>query len=237
MIGKTLLAFCAILLPAWLVTLCQTPGCPKFSGPEYPDITTSYCLDRTYGWVGLYELFDDGWNPSIARTNDGGDHWSVSEIHKTGYSPESIYFLNHSRGWIVVAPEDPDVAPECRILVTSDGAYSWTELPTQSQAPCASEMIFISPTTGWALGHRHRTPDLLWVTRDGGANWSEQTLPMPRNCQNCQITYGRPPLFRDRRHGELTVSIPVGRIEAIQITYKTDDGGRSWKITGSYPCF
>ena len=275
-LGRVVQAVLLLLGLAHTVT-AQPPYCSNFTPPRYFDVSTSFCLDSTRGWVALYYPVEDtssiaatvdggknwtiqqvggvglsprtiffssrlkGWlglynsaddTSSIATTVDGGKNWTIQQVDGVGYSPKSLFFLDEQRGWLMLFfTPSTHMNLECKILKTQDGGSTWTEL--RGVPPC-TEMRFVSSQIGWVIGNSGEgDPTQLWITRDGGNSWNSQALPMPKNCKHCEILFHDPPQFGDVQHGTFWVEMLVGRMETIEVTYVTANGGICWKIAKS----
>jgi photosystem II stability/assembly factor-like uncharacterized protein len=260
----------------------EASDCPYFTPPRYFDVSTSFCLDTSRGWVALYYPVQDtasiattidggknwriqqlggvgltpisifffnqinGWvalfspvqqKSSIAATVDGGEHWSIRQVDDVGYSPTSLFFLDKLHGWLMLFDTGSMHNFSCKILRTEDAGATWTSYTHETSRPCGW-MRFISQQIGWVMGSSDEgDPTRLWITRNGGDTWLPYALPMPRNCEHCEIQFHEPPQFRDSRHGTFWVemqkgSMPTGQ-RTLDVIYVTDNGGISWRIAKS----
>jgi len=194
---------------------------------------TIFFSNRLKGWVGLFNSVQQ--RPSIAANVDGGEHWAIQEVDGVDYSPTSLFFLNEHDGWLMLfmtGSTHRDL--QCKLLRTNDGGATWAELHSRNFLPPCGWMRFISRQIGWVIGSSGEGDSTrLWITSTGGNTWSRHSLPMPRNCKHCEILFHEPPQFRDSRHGTFWVDLVVGRMETLDVTYVTDNGGLSWRIAKS----
>lgn len=85
-------------------------------------------------------------------TSDGGEHWSYIDLKEI---PVSLFFLNHSLGWMVTVKG---------IWQTDEAGRSWKKLKSIKGV---ERVWFQSETHGWAVGY----PKAIYETSDGGKEW------------------------------------------------------------------
>ena len=194
--------------------------------------TAMFFLDQHDGWVGLYD--PSRIKSSVAATVDGGEHWTIEQVDGLGYSPSSLFFLDTKHGWLeLFMTGTTHMDLQCKIVRTDNGGARWTEIREQNIPPCGY-MRFISIQTGWVIGnYGEGDRNQVWITNDGGTTWISHALPMPRNCKHCEIRFHETPQFEDTRHGTFTVEMQAGTSKTLDVTYATDDSGRSWRIAKS----
>jgi photosystem II stability/assembly factor-like uncharacterized protein len=91
--------------------------------------------------------------PTSAITSDGGAHWALSSLQDT---PESVFFLNDSLGWMVTAKG---------IWRTEEFGKSWRKLASMKGM---ARVYFLDADHGWAVGARKQ----IYETKDGGTKWT-----------------------------------------------------------------
>jgi len=194
--------------------------------------TAMFFLDQHDGWVGLYNPAEI--KSSVAATVDGGKHWTVQQVDGLGYSPSSLFFLDTKHGWLTLFNTgSTPMNLQCKIVRTNNGGAMWAEIKERNIPPCGY-MRFISIRTGWVIGnYGEGDRNRVWTTDDGGRTWISHAFPMPRNCKHCEIVFHEPAQFDDTRHGTFMVEMQASTSETLDVTYATDDGGRSWRIAKS----
>ena len=171
----------------------------------------------------------------VLRTTDGGKRWqrgtpiTVAGTHALGWM--TLFFLDPDHGWLLGHAIDPvlplpQAVKFAFVYRTVDGGAHWQGVAdTRTRAPaCPWETIaFSSTTTGWITTYCGQSgsgkSDLL-VSRDGGATWGTQSLPVAFGDGVNLYT----PLFFDGSHGILAArgSASEGAL------LSTSDGGRTW---------
>lgn len=180
----------------------------------------------------LATSFDGGLGRAY-RTTDGGVSWSITYelVHPDAFL-DGLAFWDRAHG---VAYGDP-VDGLFVVLRTEDGCASWAEVRAPELAPLDGEAGFAASGTGIAVfGSAH-----AWIgtgggrvarvirTDDRGATWTAVETPM----QAGPATGIFGVAFRDSLHGIAVAGNyqePAGDAPTV---LTTDDGGRSWTITG-----
>ncbi len=180
-------------------------------------------------------------------TDDGGRSWRRSEP-VPGAEPVAVDFVGSSRGWLLESLGAAMCSNPVQIYRTNDGGLRWSSL-ARSQAfggsaangsglpqACAKVGIaFISPQTGWIATWCNAGYSVL-VSRDGGAHWSSQQLPIPQSaCEQSGCEVSTPQLARH------TTFLPVGDYPDAALLFVSADAGVSWRTVimprgaGPYP--
>src|SRR5215472_1920142 len=83
-------------------------------------------LDATQGLMTEPTPFP-GPNPTLLRTEDGGDHWTTIELASdVGANPNLPFFFDLLHGWVMVRTGRSDTTEDAVIFRTDDGGLDWT---------------------------------------------------------------------------------------------------------------
>jgi photosystem II stability/assembly factor-like uncharacterized protein len=182
----------------------------------------------------------------IYRTSDGGTTWLRVGTASAGWGfPAALDFVDRQRGWLFIKEDGTLQAPGSDMVAfygTTDGGASWNKLSQTDTSGLAGHLpqacsklnpVFLSASTGWMPGSCGAGGGyFLYVTRDGGRNWSAVALRIPSQgtltC-DCEIGSLR---FWDNHHGALVLdgAYQDARGYAQNFLYTTIDGGRSWQL-------
>lgn len=207
--------------------------------------SAEFYLDANHAWVAETTFSSDrcGDQVHVFSTSDGGLTWrQAAPIHVSlpegtgiwGYGaaasvdspawsePEWMDFVDPMHGWLMLIFFRPQGGPSTGpIYRTSDGGATWSEvsdeIPGDFSCGFTPSMRFSSPTTGWIGDQPCRGGPTVYVTRDGGATWQSQLLPL-----DCPCSAGTP-VFFDRDRGVIVASDGAG-----VVLLATTDGGKSW---------
>jgi photosystem II stability/assembly factor-like uncharacterized protein len=189
-----------------------------------------FFLDAWQGWtVVLGQPDASNVSPLLAlRTSDSGQTWqtvqldapSTSHTGSTG-APAYLSFVDAQHGWAMVKRVTNSAFSWGDLFQTTDGGATWTK----REIPVGDRIRFTSPSDGWTAGGPVGCPNSLYVTRDGGISWQEQTVKPPPTFDVNYATYA-PPIFTSAEDGVLPVTF-AGDATALQF-YVTRDGGQSW---------
>jgi hypothetical protein len=183
----------------------------------------------------------------VFGTTDGGRSWRQSAGVPDGYDPVALDFVSASRGWLLESLGAAMQQNPVRLYRSTDGGLRWSldaksprtagDPPTSSGLPlyCDKDgLAFASARTGWITGYCNSLSVL--VTRDGGARWATQPLPLsPTLCESagCEIPAPQPA-------GGATF-LEVTDYPAAAYLLVSRDAGRAWQVeslpagAGPYP--
>jgi len=132
------------------------------SGRIYSITGTTVALDYTVTGATLYSITSpasgEGWvcGEAVIRYKTGAI-WELPN-YDNGYSYNSIYFKDSSKGWAVGA--------EGIIARTTNGADWAVQITTTNQL---NDVFFLTTTEGWAVGQ-----NVILHTTNGGTTWTEE---------------------------------------------------------------
>jgi len=183
----------------------------------------------------------------VFGTADGGRSWRQSAGIPDGSEPVAIDFVSPSRGWLLESLGAAMQQNPVRLYQSTDGGVRWSlvarsprmagDPPTSSGLPlyCDKDgLAFASTRTGWITGYCNSMSVL--VTRDGGARWATQALPLsPTLCESAGCEIPAP------QSAGGTTFLTVTDYPAAAYLLVSRDAGRNWRIetlpagAGQYP--
>src|SRR5229473_2081727 len=187
-------------------------------------VAGGYFLSGEEAWIA-----ESGQQPGaiVSHTADGDQTWQSATLSaNVPVDRARMSFINSQDGWIEAETGGATGNDFEMIFRTTDGGKSWTAVSrttygSQSNIPATfpfsghkTGLTFINASTGWATG------PWLYITRDGGATWKQQTLPTAPD----QVF--APPTFFNARDGILSANSQL---------FVTHDGGTTWQSTSSLP--
>ena len=195
-----------------------------------------------------------GPNPTLLRTDDGGDHWTpIPLAPDIGASPNLPFFLDLLHGWVMVRTGRSDTTEDATIFKTDDGGLDWTIAASVDPISWLSRGLREEGLKRW-LWFRTVADGLLgtvqpdgsvavYVTHDGGTDWRLAPLPPPAGGWNAgdTLTPLPPTISADgegamivvdtsRTGGRPRVGRPVSFGLASVVVYHTRDGGDTWDV-------
>ena len=195
-------------------------------------------------------------------TDNGGATWqqrnwpTTPAIDQDGTGDFRSTFLDNLHGWVFIhqimfnGGGLPMQAPTQTLFKTDDGGQTWQQVVTLPFKYPVLTITFNNAQTGWitttiddpnhsSLQDRAAFPTTLYVTHDGGKNWSQQVLPAP-TAHIVRFSGIRDITFQDEKQGYFIGSYTVTDLNIPQndYLYTTHDGGNSWQINGpAFPTF
>jgi photosystem II stability/assembly factor-like uncharacterized protein len=215
-------------------------------------------LDATQGLMMEPTPFP-GANPTLLRTEDGGDHWTPIPLAPgIDSNPTLAYFLDLLHGWVMVRTGRSDTTEDAEIFRTDDGGLDWTIAASVDPIAWTSRGLQEQGLKRWlsfrtlsdgALGTIE--PDgsaAVYVTHDGGADWRLVPLAPPAGGWKPGDTLALlPPTISangegamivvdtERLGGRPRVGRPVNLGLSAVLVYHTRDGGDTWDAPAPAP--
>jgi photosystem II stability/assembly factor-like uncharacterized protein len=177
---------------------------------------------------GLIDIFfltpQMGWacgtEGRLYQTSDGGSTWHSQVVAKGVDYFYQVLFLDSRTGWL---------KSDNTVYRTVDGGETWRPRPIAGKDGdiVTGLTSFISAEEGWVVGHVVQGGDwalksgrgIVLHTADAGAHW-----------QALQVGEGEP--FFSRIH---FVDANAGWLCSRDNVYRTEDGGRTWRIVLKLP--
>jgi photosystem II stability/assembly factor-like uncharacterized protein len=210
------------------------------------DINSTAVLDAATLWFVCQQGATAGSQPTFAlfRTRDGGQGWHTMPLQlQPGISVGGLTFVDANDGWLADEQGSATGHHFLTLYGSTDGGVTWHEVTRTDQPNSLASgalgggPVFLSATTGWFgsdLGDYTTVPDqfAVWVTRDGGATWSQQALPPP---DGQVVGPTAPPTCFDARHCVIILepsaapsSGASGPAQRYLLRYVSDDSGQTW---------
>lgn len=213
----------------------------------------AFFYDAKTAWA-VIGVADDATNATVFHTTDGGRTWSKGEVTET--SPILSCFLSfpdRKNGWLMLIPDHGMNSSPGELFRTENAGKTWqhvssvrlfdnfeslTESDLERVRPyplCGGQILFRDAKNGWLIGaFTTTTPGYLFATRDGGAHWQGQTLPLPSALQHGRMAPVGLPSFSSSKGKDGTIEanfVPddSGLRNSSSVTYNTHDGGRIWQ--------
>jgi photosystem II stability/assembly factor-like uncharacterized protein len=171
----------------------------------------------------LLEIADDetvwqcGLN-TLGTSSDGGRTWAAKE-HKYG-SCRLLSAVDADTSWMVAGDS---------LVATTDGGKTWTEV-TLPEGLSGQQIVGIasrSAADGYILDSR----GTLFITADGGQNWSSQPVKPITDSEMNLVEKSPSPTgvihFFDTENGLIVASLAGGG-QSKAMALRTADGGQSW---------
>jgi photosystem II stability/assembly factor-like uncharacterized protein len=134
---------------------------------HFPTETTGYV-------VGGHPICGGcGGPPLIAKTEDGGESWSIWLGPGTPKLSAIVkaFFLDETNGLVVLQ--------ERKVFSTSDGGQTWRGLVGSP----GHDLTFADPEVGWS----YRNGPTLTYTVDGGRRWSSREIRLPAHANGISM--------------------------------------------------
>ncbi len=144
----------------------------------------------------------------VFGTGDGGRTWTGSAPFQVPAPAGLLSFAGPDDGWLLASYGGTMGQDPVWLYRTTDTGRRWSLVAATSQSGTGSNglpvecdkagLVFVTAQAGWlASACNGESPDVLLVTRDGGARWAPQPLPVPASvfCQvGCEV-YSPPQFF------------------------------------------
>jgi photosystem II stability/assembly factor-like uncharacterized protein len=187
--------------------------------------------------------------PRAYVTSDAGASWHPATMPRLTPGFNSVpFFLDPEVGWVLgtrAAPYGGGVAEEITLQRTRDGGRHWEQLLSLDSSSPADHGVsvtdyvaglnFVDQNTGWMVTWGAAGSSAVYVTHDGGRNWSRtSTAPALEALGRLHWLYLGEPFVSADGHGMMSV---FDR-DANQVwVLRTPDGGGTWAGLQPVPTF
>ena len=197
----------------------------------------TFVLDNNHVWMQLADPDNFPNSGSLYRTTDGGLAWTSSKVP---FSRGTLNFLDPNHGWMMSALGVAAGSMGISVFQTSDGGATWDQTYTNDpnladasdSLPLGGLKNGLTPLdmqTAWVYGLTYAPGTVyLYRTEDSGANWTEQTLPLPQGVENAELSVEQIE-FVAPNFGFLTMRITSDNINLA--VYVSNDSGKTWSLT------
>jgi photosystem II stability/assembly factor-like uncharacterized protein len=194
--------------------------------------TSLVVLDASHAWVLIPDT--DFFSGTLHRTSDGGVTWSSNPVPFGG---GFLQFLDANTGRALAERGAGGGSEAVELFQSSDGGATWVSVfhndPSQAGSSDSlppggikNGMTFLNADTGWVTGSIPQAGDVyLYESRDGGASWAQQALPLPAGYADYQYTSQAPVFFG--KDGFLPLMIHKADMTDFTF-YTSHDGGLTW---------
>jgi photosystem II stability/assembly factor-like uncharacterized protein len=184
------------------------------------------------GWAGAAGVY---------KTLDGGHTWEKI-WEDPQYSAYKVQFLDEMNGMILTNEWSNDRVEES-VYVTHDGGATWTQGAVPASGPNNSlvlltDMRMLTPSLGY-MGTAYQTvfgaSSMMWVTLDGGATWTVDTLGVDPGYPGLAAGYGFNALdFADNTRGWAAgMNLSIARYTGTNAPPVADAGPDQTTVTGA----
>ena len=208
-----------------------------------PDFTEAgysvemFILDNSHAWVQKPDNVNFPNSGTLYRTIDGGLTWVNFE---TPFSGGSLSFIDSVNGWMLADLGVGAGSNAVAVFQTSDGGANWeqkyTNDPNLSNAGeslplggIKNGLTALNTQTAWVYGVIYASGAIyLYRTDDGGANWKQQSLPLPEGAENAELSFDQV-AFVTPTNGFLIMRIASNEVNLA--VYVSNDSGNTWSLT------
>jgi photosystem II stability/assembly factor-like uncharacterized protein len=195
-------------------------------------------LDGNRAWLAVTEAPGKTSSPHLTMvfgTSDGGRTWTGSAPFKVPAPARLLDFAGPGDGWLAASYGGTMGQDPVWLYRTTDAGLRWSLVAAAPRSGTGSNglpvecdkagLAFATAQAGWLTSYCiGESPDVLLVTRDGGARWAPQALPVPASAfcsSGCEVY--NPPQFFGR-----TGFVVIGHGPAAPYFLASHDLGESW---------
>jgi photosystem II stability/assembly factor-like uncharacterized protein len=195
-----------------------------------------FVLDNDHVWVQKPEFDKFPNSGTLYRTTDGGITWTNSSVP---FSRGDLKFLDAKNGWVLADLGVGAGSNAVAIYQTSDGGATWEQtyindpnVPNAANSlPLAgikSDLVPLNMKTAWVTGVIYTSGEAyLYRTDNGGHNWKEVSITLPKGAENIEIDIDRDQMkLVSVSDGFLVLRMAADLAQTA--VYVTQDAGTTW---------
>jgi len=196
-----------------------------------------FALDADHVWMQKPDFNNYPNSGFLSRTTDGGITWATITVP---FSGARISFLDANNGWVLADLGVGAGSNAVAVYQSVDGGETWDQTyindPNHANAgdslPLGGLKQGFTPLnmqTAWVYGVVYAPGSAyLYRTDDGGHNWTEVILPLPKGAQNTELTVEQVS-FVSASDAFLIMRMTSNNIHLA--VYVSNDAGNTWSLT------
>jgi photosystem II stability/assembly factor-like uncharacterized protein len=196
-----------------------------------------FALDNSHTWAQKPDNTNFPNSGTLYRTTDGGTTWTS---FTTPFSGGDLSFIDTNNGWMLASLGVGAGSNAVAVFQTTDGGETWKQTYTNDpNLPNAGDSLPLggikngltplNMQTAWVYGVTYASGEVyLYRTDDRGANWKQQSLPLPAGAQNAELIFEQSKFVSST---DAFLSMRVASSEMKLAVYVSNDAGNTWSLT------
>jgi photosystem II stability/assembly factor-like uncharacterized protein len=196
-----------------------------------------FVLDNSHVWLQKPDDTNYPNSGTLYRSTDGGITWTN---FTTPFSGGHLSFIDTNNGWMLADLGAGAGSNAVAVFQTSDGGENWKQTYTNDpNIPNASDSLPLggikngltpfNMQTAWVYGVTYASGAVyLYRTDDGGANWKQESIPLPAGAENAELVFEQ---LRFVSPTDAFLSMRLASSELMLAVYVSHDAGNTWSLT------
>ncbi len=198
------------------------PLIQKTSLVQYPMLMQVQMVGPYGGWA-IEQLLH---GTAVARTQDGGVHWTT--VYVTPYPALQLSAVDMQTAYVLLSGCSGASCAATELMATHNGGTTWS-LAYTSQNFSGKALSFPTSSIGYVAGlvpsPSGTRSGHLWATQDGGQTWTEYPIP----CDTSSLTLS----FPTQTLGWLLCGGASSSGMQGKALFRSVDGGAHWALVSS----
>jgi photosystem II stability/assembly factor-like uncharacterized protein len=196
-----------------------------------------FTLNNSRVWLQLPDNANFPNSGTLYRTINGGLTWANFE---TPFSSGNLSFIDADNGWMLADLGVGAGSNAIAVFRTSDSGTTWNQTYTNDPnlagageslplGGIKNGLTALNTQIAWVYGVTYASGAIyLYRTDDGGANWKQQSLPLPEGAENAELSFDQV-AFVTPTNGFLIMRIASDDVKLA--VYVSNDSGKTWSLT------